>query len=82
MSTLLDLGLDLGRLHRTASAWREKVDEVAAADDDVRGYVRTLEERFDAEESGPSDTSWGANLPTGDELAKEVERFLREQRDD
>ncbi len=27
-----------------------------------------------------SDDSWGANLPTGDELATEVERFLREQR--
>lgn len=78
---LLDLQLDLARLHRTASAWREKVDEVAAADDDVRGYVRTLEERFDAAEAESSDTSWGANLPTGDELANEVERFLRDQRD-
>lgn len=82
VSSLLGLDLDLARLHRTASAWREKVDEVAAADDDVRGYVRTLEQRFDAEETGSSDTSWGANLPTGDELAKEVERFLREQRGD
>ncbi|MEX0665846.1 MAG: PAC2 family protein [Acidimicrobiia bacterium] len=80
---LLELDLDLARLHRTAAAWREKVDEVAAADDDVRGYVRTLEERYDADaESDASDTSWGANLPTGDELATEVERFLREQRGD
>jgi proteasome assembly chaperone (PAC2) family protein len=79
---LLGLDLDLVRLHRRAAAWREKVDEVAAADDDVRGYVRTLEERFDADTSSDSsDTSWGANLPTGDELATEVERFLREQRD-
>ncbi len=79
---LLGLDLDLSRLHRTAAAWREKVDEVTSADDDVRGYVRTLEARYDAETSGdPSDTSWGANLPTGDELANEVERFLRDQRD-
>jgi proteasome assembly chaperone (PAC2) family protein len=77
---LLGLQLDLGRLNRTATAWREKVDEVAAADDDVRGYVQTLEERYDADTS--SDSSWGAHLPTGDELALEVERFLREQRDD
>jgi len=76
---LLGLQLDLGRLERTAATWREKVDEVAAADDDVRGYVRTLEERYDADDS---DTSWGTNLPTGDELAKDIERFLREQRDD
>jgi len=79
---LLELDLDLARLHRTAAAWREKVDEVAAADDDVRGYVRTLEERYDDDAlSGASDTSWGANLPTGDELATEVERYLRDQRD-
>jgi predicted ATP-grasp superfamily ATP-dependent carboligase len=77
---LLGLQLDLGRLHRTAAAWREKVDEVASADDDVRGYVRTLEERYDADSA--SDSSWGANLPTGDELAHEVERFLHDQRDD
>jgi proteasome assembly chaperone (PAC2) family protein len=76
---LLDLQLDLGRLQRTAAAWREKVDEVAAADDDVRGYVHTLEERYDADDS---DTSWGTNLPTGDELASDIEKFLREQRDD
>jgi proteasome assembly chaperone (PAC2) family protein len=79
---LLDLELDLARLHRTAAAWREKVDEVATADDDVRGYVRTLEERYDADTlSEASDTSWGANLPTGDELANEVERYLRDQRE-
>jgi proteasome assembly chaperone (PAC2) family protein len=77
---LCGLGLDLRRLERTAVAWREKVDEVTAADDDVRGYVATLEERYDAEQG--SDDSWGANLPTGDELATEVERFLREQRGD
>lgn len=78
LRALCGLSLDLGRLERTAATWRDKVDEVAAADDDVRGYVATLEERFD-EEAG-SDTEWGANLPTGDELATEVERFLREQR--
>jgi proteasome assembly chaperone (PAC2) family protein len=79
-SGLLGLDLDLSRLHRTADAWRTKVNEVTASDEDVRGYVDTLEARYDAELGGESsDTSWGANLPTGDELANEVERFLREQ---
>jgi proteasome assembly chaperone (PAC2) family protein len=77
---LLSVEFDLAPLERTAEVWRTKVDEVASADDDVRGYVTTLEERFDAEAA--SDTSWGAHLPTGDELATEVERFLREQRGD
>lgn len=75
---LLDLQLDLGPLERTAVTWREKVDEVALADDDVRQYVTTLEERYD--ENAEADQSWGENLPSGDELASELERFLREQR--
>ena len=80
LGALCGLTLDLSILERTVAAWREKVDEVAAADDDVRGYVATLETRFD--EDDDADTSWGASLPTGDELASEVERFLREQRDE
>lgn len=78
LGALCGLSLDLDRLESTAATWREKVDEVATADADVRGYVSTLEERFD-EDTG-SDTSWGPKLPTGDELAGEVERYLREQR--
>ena len=84
-ANLAELTFDLSRLQRTAQAWREKVDEVAAGDDDVRNYVATLEERFDAEATADgsiSDRSWGTNLPSGDELAREVERFLREQRDE
>jgi len=80
LGALCGLTLDLAILERTVAAWREKVDEVAAADDDVRGYVATLETRFD--EDDDADTSWGVSLPTGDELASEVERFLREQRDE
>jgi proteasome assembly chaperone (PAC2) family protein len=81
---LTGVHFDLERLEHTAQAWREKVDEVAAGDDDVRNYVSTLEERFDSDAASDqvSDRSWGTNLPSGDELAKEVERFLREQRDD
>jgi proteasome assembly chaperone (PAC2) family protein len=81
---LAGLTVDLDGLARTAQSWREKVDEVAAGDDDVRNYVSTLEERFDAEataDGAVSDRTWG-RLPSGDELAREVERYLREQRDD
>jgi len=79
---LLGVDLDLDRLERTAEAWREKVDEVATNDDDVRRYVTTLEERYDQDDSEESDPTWSANLPSGDELALELERFLRDQPDD
>ena len=45
---------------------------------DPRGALR----RPGAAAGDITDQSWGTNLPTGDELAREVERFLREQRDD
>ena len=43
-------------------------------------YVQKLEERYDAEEQ--EGASWGDDLPSGEELASELERFLREQRGD
>ena len=49
-SSLLGLHLDLDRLEDTVGTWRQRVDEVAGDDDDVRSYVRKLEERYDAEE--------------------------------
>lgn len=77
LGNLLGIDLDLDHLEKTAQGWREKVDDVAASDDDVRGYVRGLEERYDNDVA--SDASWGAHLPTGDELAREVERYLRDE---
>jgi hypothetical protein len=55
-----------------AAEWQQQVSVVAADDPQVVGYVRRLEEQFDAEEP----------LPSGDDLAAELEAFLREQRGD
>ena len=84
---LLDLRLDLGTLERTATAWRDQVD-LLAIDDDVRRYIGQLESSYD-EQLG-SESSWNVtpqpedlgtgDLGTGDDLASEVERYLREQR--
>jgi len=88
-SALLELPLDLQRLEATAAAWRTKVDEVAAGDDDVRTYVEQLQERFDADDdsdpgthAGPDELTWKDRLPSGDELARELEEFLRDERPD
>jgi proteasome assembly chaperone (PAC2) family protein len=60
-------------LHVQADATRERIDELVAANPEHREMVRRLEEAWDADE-GPG-TMW----PSGDDLAAEVERFLREQ---
>jgi proteasome assembly chaperone (PAC2) family protein len=66
--------LDLSELERLADTWRERVDEVVAGDTDVSAYVRKLEEQADSAES--------EEIPSGEALAAEFERFLREQRGD
>jgi hypothetical protein len=50
-----------------AIAQRERLDAAVAADDDSRAYVARLEQMAGDEQ----------RLPSGDELASEIERFLR-----
>ena len=69
------LSLDTGELHSQADAARERIDELIAANPEHLAMVQRLEEQWDGEESGATD----AAIPSGDELASEIERFLREQ---
>lgn len=72
------LSIDTAELHREAVAWRARIDELIAANPEHLAMVRRLEEQWDAQE-GSSPLGFAADLPSGDELAAEVERFLREQ---
>lgn len=78
--TLLDFSADLSDLESAASDFDRRVANVLASDAKVAEYVRRLEERDeddDAEEESPGNTD---ALPSGEELARELEEFLREQR--
>ena len=65
---LLDVPVPLGDLPEESRAWQIGVDELAAEDDEIAAYVRTLEEAVDT-----------AELPeaSGDAIAREFERYLR-----
>jgi len=77
LSNLLGGGFDTTHLERTSEDYQRQVSAAVAQDPDLTSYVRTLEERYDNQaESGIS------NLPSGDELASELERFLRENGDE
>jgi proteasome assembly chaperone (PAC2) family protein len=77
LSNLLGGGFDTTHLERTSEDYQRQVSAAVAQDPDLTSYVRTLEERHDNQaESGIS------NLPSGDELARELERFLRENGDE
>jgi proteasome assembly chaperone (PAC2) family protein len=73
MAELLDIPVGVGDLAEAAVAWEERVNDLVASDTDVAAYVRQLEERDD-------DQIDERNLPTGETLAAELERFLRDQR--
>lgn len=68
LENILDIEIPVGDLPEEAHAWETDVDELAADNEDVTGYVHQLETSHDAE--APQETS-------GDEIAKEFERYLR-----
>jgi len=65
----------LDELARATTTYEQQVGEMVASDEDVQAYVRLLEQRADEgdEELDPY------NLPSGDALADELEKFLRER---
>jgi proteasome assembly chaperone (PAC2) family protein len=77
--TLLDFSTDLGDLERAAMDFDKRVADVLAADPKVAEYVRRLEDRHDDDDAEESHDHVDA-LPSGEELARELEQFLREQR--
>jgi hypothetical protein len=80
--TLLDYGADLSDLEHAASEFDTRVAQVLAADPKVAEYVRQLEEREDEDEDDDEAPGSTDALPSGEELARELERFLRDQRRD
>lgn len=70
------LGVPTGHaaLDEDAMRWRTLHDEAVAEDERAAAYVAMLEHEYDRRME--------ATMPSGDDLAAELERFLREQRDD
>ena len=68
----LEISLPQGDLHADSLEWESEVDELAREDSDVAEYVKALEESKDS--ALLSDVS-------GEDLARELERFLRRQND-
>ena len=96
LSQLTDISLDLTDLDIAASAWERSVDEVVAGDADASAYVERLEARYDENaDANPvesddvittsdDDEDWLDEdaLPSGESLAEDFEKYLREQGDD
>jgi proteasome assembly chaperone (PAC2) family protein len=74
LSRLLGASFDTSHLEPTSEDYQRQVSAAVAQDSDLVSYVRMLEERYDTQAEGDI-----RNLPSGDELAHELERFLREK---
>jgi proteasome assembly chaperone (PAC2) family protein len=71
---LIGVPADIDELTRATAAYEDRVSEIVSTDDDVQAYVKLLEERTD--EDDVVDTG---EIPSGEDLAAELERYLREQ---
>ncbi len=77
LSRVAGIALGTGSLEGDAASTRRQIDELVAANGQHGSMIRQLEELWDSSEEsalGP--------LPTGDELAAELQAFLRDQPDE
>jgi predicted ATP-grasp superfamily ATP-dependent carboligase len=74
LTDLLDLPVQTAPLRRAATGWEEGVQRLVAESEELSEYLRRLEEATDQPESEEDD-----EVPSGEAIAAELERFLREQ---
>ena len=69
---LIGVEIDVDELEEAAASYEEQVSEAVASDEETAAYVEELERRADQLEES-------SDLPSGDALAAELTRFLRER---
>jgi proteasome assembly chaperone (PAC2) family protein len=79
---VLGAEVDLTDLQVAAAAYERQIDELVNADEDAAAYVRRLEDEEEASRSGADLPSPRLGPASGERLAAEAERYLREQRRD
>jgi proteasome assembly chaperone (PAC2) family protein len=72
LGELVGTDIDLAELEQAAEEYNEQVTEAVASDTDTAAYVEELERRVDLMEAAEE-------LPSGESLAAELTRFLRER---
>ncbi len=76
LARISGLTLDASELRASAEEVRQRVDDLITNNPDHGSMVEQLEQAADADEEHPVE-----ELPSGDELAAELERFLRGESD-
>jgi predicted ATP-grasp superfamily ATP-dependent carboligase len=73
LATLIEVEIDVEELERASVEYEERLDEAVANEPEVKSLVERLEQQMDEAE-----VSFG-DLPSGDSIAREFQRFLRDQ---
>ncbi len=75
LGALLGADVDTAELDEAADAYAQQVSEAVATDEETSAYVQDLERRVD-------ELVDEGDLPSGDSIAAELTRFLREREND
>lgn len=75
LGELLRVEIDVAQLEEAEAEYAKHVSEAVASDPDTQAYVEELERRVDSIERFTE----GGQLPSGDSIAAELSRFLRER---
>jgi proteasome assembly chaperone (PAC2) family protein len=75
LGEVIGTDIDLAELEQASEEYTEQVTEAVASDADTASYVEELERRVDLIEAAEE-------LPSGESLAAELTRFLREREED
>ena len=71
LGEVLDTSIDTAELEQAVDAYTQRVSEAVATDEETAEYVQELERRIEMIEE--------SDIPSGDSLAAELTRFLRER---
>jgi len=81
INALLDLSLDLTSLEEQVRAFEQQVTEAVVSNPEVSAHILELERRIDAAQAEGAEAETG-ELPATDIVIKDLEDFLRRQRQD
>ena len=74
LRSVVEFDVDLKEMRLAAEAFEEEVTKAMSKQAGVGDYVRRLEERYDQDHESPGD------IPSPDDMVKELEDFLKSQR--
>ncbi|HET9442274.1 MAG TPA: hypothetical protein VFO65_03055, partial [Acidimicrobiales bacterium] len=79
------LTVDTAELRSAAGVTRQRIDTLIGQSEQHQAMVEGLERQAEEQSSNPADAAFEAplfdsdDLPSGDEIAAELQRFLRDQ---